>query len=103
MPDSKRRHTRRRVLLRALTQSGVFSAERLGVVTDLSEGGAFIETHSRPARGTRLWVCMSLADGSLFHAYVEVVRSTSRGVGTRFVRLDPDGVGKIQSATVALH
>ena len=96
-PVSQRLHPRQPVRLRALTQAGI-DPERLGIVTDLSLSGAFIETHTHPHRGSNLWVSLTLTDGSLFHAYVEVVRVTPRGVGVRFIRLDPDAPVQFERA-----
>jgi hypothetical protein len=86
---SQRQHPRKRVALRARTQLGV-QPDHLAVVTDLSQGGAFIETRHPPMRGSRLWLSVPLADGNELNSYVEVTRVTNRGVGARFVRLDPD-------------
>jgi hypothetical protein len=98
----KREHDRQRVTLRALTQSGAFAPEQLGVVTDLSPAGAFIETHTKPSRGSVLWVSLiPPGDSSPIHAYVEVVRTTARGIGTRFVRLDPDAPYRLRRLTGA--
>jgi hypothetical protein len=97
---AKRAHERRKVMLRALLQAEVSDAERLGGITDLSMSGAFIEMRSRPLRGSRLWVSLTLGDGTPLHSYVEVVRVTDRGVGARFVRLDP-GDAELLRAVIA--
>ena len=95
----QRAHDRHRVLLRALTQTDVTADEKLGVVTDLSLGGAFIEMRARPPRGSRFWMRLMLGDGEPLPSYVEVVRVTDRGVGARFVRLDPDAAEHLSAAT----
>jgi len=81
-----------------MTQTEVTASEKLGVVRDLSVGGAFIEMRSRPARGSRLWLNMTLDDGYPLHGYAEVVRVTDHGVGARFVRLDPGAAERLGSA-----
>ncbi len=100
-PIPKREHDRRRVTLRATTQTEVTASEKLSVVTDLSMTGAFIEMHQRPPRGSRLWLSLMLNDGNPLHGYAEVVRVTERGVGARFVRLDPDAAARLDHATAA--
>ena len=98
-PVPERAHGRRKVTLRALMQTDVTAAEKLGVVTDLSMSGAFIEMRHRPVRGSRLWLSLMLGEGEPLHGYAEVVRVTDRGVGARFVRLDPDAAERLTTAT----
>lgn len=64
---------------------------------DLSLTGAFLETRTALAVGSRLTLRFPVAGGEAL-ASAEVVRATAEGVGVRFMEIAPGGEPLIESA-----
>jgi|GEM_PF-1189357 len=97
--ENRRQHTRLSLTTEVwLGQDGIFTRtnERL---SDLSVGGAFIESYSGYAVGSIFSLRFKLAKATSFITCTSIVRNTrgGRGLGVEFLDLSPEDRQRIKS------
>jgi hypothetical protein len=75
---------RKRVPCFALAELRCAGKRRLGILSDLSDGGAFVFLDHGPPAGTRVELALPKAGAEAWHCGARVVRVTSEGVALSF-------------------
>jgi hypothetical protein len=98
--ENRRKHPRLNVALQGrLERHGVHHQVR---VTNLSEGGCFIETTVPVRRGERVHLVIHLSSVASLTAAADVVHAPAGGAGLMFIDLDPDSRAILESAWTQL-
>lgn len=102
MSDDRRSEKRLEVCLDAVWdgKSGNYSAR----VTDLSEGGCYVDSLSQAHDGELLNIGLELPNGEWLNLTGEVAHQTpSLGFGIRFVNLEPEKLEKLRALLTDLQ
>jgi hypothetical protein len=84
-----------------LAQVDAGAERRLGIVSDVSPGGAFIWMDHGPEAGTRVQLALlQPGEGEAFRCNAVVVRTTDDGVGLSFPHPEPGLLGAVAGLQV---